>query len=139
MSAFAPFHCAVWGSENEVTAPSGIPPAKIGAGFGAPPRHNPLNRGGEEIYPSAMASNVWTEIAGISDEQSLKMWERTRPMAPQRFADRVLRAVARGDAISVVPAWWKAFWYLERLSPALSMRLAKETLNRVREMDSGTS
>ena len=34
-------------------------------------------------------------------------------------------AVLRGDAIIVLPAWWKALWYLERLSPALSMRVAK--------------
>ncbi len=81
-----------------------------------------------------------TDIAGISDEEILKMWERLRPMAPEKFAERALRAVLRGDAIIVVPAWWKAFWYLERLSPALSMRLAKVSLlKRLREMDSAAS
>ena len=55
--------------------------------------------------------------AGISDEQLLKFWEPFRPMAPEKFAERALRAVFRGDAIIVVPAWWKAWWYLERLSP----------------------
>jgi hypothetical protein len=48
---------------------------------------------------------------GISDEQLVKFWEPFRPMAPERFAERALRAVSRGDAIIVVPAWWKAFWY----------------------------
>jgi hypothetical protein len=33
--------------------------------------------------------------------------------------------VLRGDAIIVIPAWWKAWWYLERLSPTLSMQFAK--------------
>ncbi|MFZ1177741.1 MAG: SDR family oxidoreductase [Mycobacterium sp.] len=80
-----------------------------------------------------------TDIAGISDEEILKMWERLRPMAPEKFAERALRAVLRGDAIIVVPAWWKAFWYLERLSPALSMRVAKVLLKRVREMESTAS
>jgi len=47
--------------------------------------------------------------------------------------------VLRGDAIIVVPAWWKAFWYLERLSPALSMRAAKLSLKRLREALSTTS
>jgi short-subunit dehydrogenase len=76
---------------------------------------------------------------GISDEQLLKFWEPFRPMAPEKFAERALRAVFRGDAIIVVPAWWKAWWYLERLSPALSMRSARLMLKRVREMESTTS
>jgi hypothetical protein len=76
---------------------------------------------------------------GISDEGLLKFWERLRPMAPEKFAERALRAVLRGDAIIVVPAWWKAFWYLERLSPALSMRVAKVSLKRLREMESTAS
>ena len=80
-----------------------------------------------------------TKMTGISDEEILKFWERTRPMAPEKFAERALRAVLRGDAIIVVPAWWKAFWYLERLSPALSMRAAKVLLKRVREIESSAS
>ncbi len=78
-------------------------------------------------------------IPGISDEAILKSWERIRPMAPERFAERALRAVLRGDAIIVVPAWWKALWYLERLSPALSMRVAKVVLKRIREVESTVS
>jgi NAD(P)-dependent dehydrogenase (short-subunit alcohol dehydrogenase family) len=75
------------------------------------------------------------KMTGISDEELLKIWERSRPMAPEMFAERALRAVLRGDAIIVVPAWWKAFWYLERLSPAFSMRVAKVLLKRVREVE----
>jgi NAD(P)-dependent dehydrogenase (short-subunit alcohol dehydrogenase family) len=78
-------------------------------------------------------------IAGVNDEKLLKFWERLRPMAPERFAERALRAVLRGDAIIVVPARWKAWWYLERLSPALSMRFAKVSLKRLREMESTAS
>jgi NAD(P)-dependent dehydrogenase (short-subunit alcohol dehydrogenase family) len=73
---------------------------------------------------------------GISDEELLKFWEPFRPMAPEKFAERALRAVLRGDTIIVVPAWWKTLWYLDRLSPALSMRAARLTLKRLREMDS---
>jgi NAD(P)-dependent dehydrogenase (short-subunit alcohol dehydrogenase family) len=79
------------------------------------------------------------KIAGVSDEELRKFWERLRPMAPEKFAERALRAVLRGDAIIVVPAWWKAFWYLERLSPTLSMRFAKVILKRQREMESTAS
>jgi NAD(P)-dependent dehydrogenase (short-subunit alcohol dehydrogenase family) len=76
---------------------------------------------------------------GISNEQLLKFSEPSRPMAPEKFAERALRAVLRGDAIIVVPAWWKAFWYLERLSPALWMRVAKVSLKRLRELESTAS
>jgi hypothetical protein len=68
-----------------------------------------------------------------------KIWEPLRPMAPDAFAERALPAVLRVDAIIVVPAWWKATWYLERLSPALSMRAAKVMLKRIREMESTAS
>ena len=76
---------------------------------------------------------------GASDEELLKFWEPFRPMAPEKFAERALRAVLRGDAIIVVPAWWKALWYLDRLSPALSMRGSRLALKRLREMDSTAS
>jgi NAD(P)-dependent dehydrogenase (short-subunit alcohol dehydrogenase family) len=69
---------------------------------------------------------------GASDEELLKRAEVLRPMAPERFAERALHAVLRGDTIIVVPAWWKAAWYLERLSPALSKRAAKVMLKRMR-------
>jgi len=76
---------------------------------------------------------------GSSAEELLKSWERLRPMAPEKFAERALGAVLRGDAIIVVPASWKAWWYLERLSPALSMRFAKLMLKRIRELESSAS
>lgn len=78
-------------------------------------------------------------LRGVSNEDVLKSWEQLRPMAPEKFAERVLRAVLRGDAIIVIPAWWKVFWYLERLSPALSLRLAKRVLTQWRELQSTAS
>jgi NADP-dependent 3-hydroxy acid dehydrogenase YdfG len=96
------------------------------------------------LCPGAIRTPILTggkygRFDGVSDEQLLKFWERLRPMAPEKFAERALRAVLRGDAIIVVPAWWKAWWYLERLSPALSMRFAKLALKRLREMESTAS
>ena len=76
---------------------------------------------------------------GVSDEDLLRLGEALRPMAPDAFADRALRAVLRGDAIIVAPRWWKALWYLERLSPALSMRAAKVALKRTREAQATAS
>jgi NADP-dependent 3-hydroxy acid dehydrogenase YdfG len=93
------------------------------------------------LCPGAIRTPILTggkygRFDGVSDEQLVKFWEPFRPMAPEKFAERALRAVFRGDAIIVVPAWWKALWYLERLSPALSMRAGRLALKRVREMDS---
>nr|MDT0523326.1 SDR family oxidoreductase [Streptomyces sp. DSM 41633] len=73
---------------------------------------------------------------GVTDEEFIKkVWEPLRPMDPNVFAERVVRAVMRNDAIIIVPAWWKAFWYLERLSPRLSLRLAKTALDRNRAVE----
>jgi NAD(P)-dependent dehydrogenase (short-subunit alcohol dehydrogenase family) len=91
------------------------------------------------IRTPALTGGKFGRIPGISDEELLKSWERVRPMAPEKFAERALRAVLRGDAIIVVPTWWKALWYVERLSPALSMRLTRVALKRIRELESLTS
>ena len=88
------------------------------------------------IRTPILAGGEYGRYNGISDEQLVRFWEAFRPMAPEKFAERTLRAVLRGDAIIVVPAWWRAFWYLERLSPTLSMRAGRLTLKRLREMDS---
>ena len=88
------------------------------------------------IRTPILVGGKYGRFNGVSDEQLLKFWEPFRPMAPENFAERALHAVLRGDAIIVVPAWWKAFWYLERLSPALSRRAARLTLKRMRAMES---
>ena len=76
---------------------------------------------------------------GVSRDEMLKAWENLRPMAPDKFAERVIRVVLRNDAMIVVPSWWKAFWYLERLSPALMLRLSRVLLKRQRAMESAPS
>jgi NAD(P)-dependent dehydrogenase (short-subunit alcohol dehydrogenase family) len=96
------------------------------------------------LCPGAIRTPILTggkygRFNGVSDEELLKFWEPFRPMAPEKFAEHALRAVFRGDAIIVVPAWWKAWWYLERLSPALSMRATRLALKRLRGMESTAS
>jgi NADP-dependent 3-hydroxy acid dehydrogenase YdfG len=85
------------------------------------------------IRTPMLTGSVYGRNNNVSDEDLVKLGEKLRPMAPAAFAERALRAVLRGDAIIVLPAWWKALWYLERLSPALSMRLAKLALRRIPE------
>jgi len=60
-------------------------------------------------------------------------FERFRPMEPSRFAPKVLDQIARNKAIIIVPGWWRALWWLERLSPALSMRLSRRALAVARD------
>ena len=91
------------------------------------------------IRTPILAGGEFGRVSGFSDEELLKFWEPFLPMAPEKFAERALRAVLRGDAIIVVPAWWKALWYLERLSPALARRAARLPLKRLREMESTAS
>jgi NADP-dependent 3-hydroxy acid dehydrogenase YdfG len=87
------------------------------------------------VQTPIITGGVYGRNNSVSDENLLKSAETLRPIAPEKFAERTLRAVLRGDAIIVVPAWWKALWYLERLSPALSMRAVKMTmLKRIREV-----
>jgi NAD(P)-dependent dehydrogenase (short-subunit alcohol dehydrogenase family) len=88
------------------------------------------------IRTPILSGGEYGRFKGVSGEQLLKFWEPMRPMAPEKFAERALRGVFREDLIIVVPAWWKALWYIERLSPALSMRAARLTLKRVRAMES---
>jgi NADP-dependent 3-hydroxy acid dehydrogenase YdfG len=93
------------------------------------------------LCPGAVRTPILTfgkygRFNGVSDEQILKFWDQFRPMAPEKFAERALRAVLRGDATIVLPSWWKATWYLDRLSPTLSMLAAKRSLKQLREIAS---
>ena len=54
-------------------------------------------------------------------EAALRYFGRFRPMDVGLFAAKVLDQVARNRAIIVVPAWWKLLWWLDRLSPTLSL------------------
>jgi NAD(P)-dependent dehydrogenase (short-subunit alcohol dehydrogenase family) len=57
----------------------------------------------------------------IPEEVRTHLTERLRGIAPEDFARRALDAVRRNRAIVVVPGWWRLLWWLERLSPALSL------------------
>jgi NAD(P)-dependent dehydrogenase (short-subunit alcohol dehydrogenase family) len=73
-----------------------------------------------------------TGVVGVSEERLSKMVEQTRPMDVDEFARKAALAVARNEEIIILPSWWKAFWYLDRLSPALGERLAAAILDRMR-------
>lgn len=64
--------------------------------------------------------------------RALRYFERFRPMDVRRFAARALDHVAHNRAIIVLPAWWKVFWWLDRLSPALSLFMAQRLFESAR-------
>jgi NAD(P)-dependent dehydrogenase (short-subunit alcohol dehydrogenase family) len=63
-----------------------------------------------------------------------RLWERLRPMDPDRFAGKVLAAVARNRAIIVVPWWWRVLRLLNAVLPSLGDAMALHELRRVRAL-----
>jgi NAD(P)-dependent dehydrogenase (short-subunit alcohol dehydrogenase family) len=68
----------------------------------------------------------------LSPEVLQKLVERQRPMRPERFADQALRAVAKNQAIIVIPSVWRTLWWLNRLSPSLGFYLGRKSLEIVK-------
>lgn len=66
-------------------------------------------------------------------ERALRAFERLRPMDVRRFAAKALDHVARNRAIIVVPARWKVFWWLDRVSPALSLLVTRRLYESARK------
>lgn len=93
------------------------------------------------LCPGAIRTPILTggrygriNLPGVDSEQIASWWERLRPMDPAEFARRSLDRVFRNEAIIVVPRWYKALWYVDRLSPALGMALAAATLASQRRL-----
>ena len=68
----------------------------------------------------------------MTDELSLEMWERLRPMDVDVFAERVLKQVFRNKAIIIEPKSWRVLWLLDRLSPTLGETVARFAVKRMR-------
>jgi NAD(P)-dependent dehydrogenase (short-subunit alcohol dehydrogenase family) len=91
------------------------------------------------LCPGAIRTPILTggkygrlNYVGLTNERILEMWSMVRPMDADVFADKALRAIAANEAIIVIPTWWKAFWYLERISPSVSLRLWEGMLAKMR-------
>lgn len=72
-------------------------------------------------------------MVGATEREIAKLWERSRPMAPDVFARRAVSRVLANDPLIVLPGWWKAFWYLDRISPAMSMAVWRRLHHTGRE------
>jgi NAD(P)-dependent dehydrogenase (short-subunit alcohol dehydrogenase family) len=65
-------------------------------------------------------------VQPIAEERMREYFDRLRPMDPAKFADKVLRAIARNRAIIIYPRWWRISWWLYRLSPWLTEWLTRK-------------
>jgi short-subunit dehydrogenase len=54
-------------------------------------------------------------------------------MSPNLFAEKVLKSIAKNKAIIIVPTWWRVFWWINRLSPSLGMRLSKRQFQKMQK------
>ena len=63
----------------------------------------------------------------------LAAWERLRPMDPDRFAAGALDELARNRAIVILPRWWRAVYWLNRLSPALFDAIGARAYRQMRQ------
>ena len=70
-------------------------------------------------------------LIDIPPERVRRLWKRLKPMAPNRFAEKVLNEIASNKAIIIVPSWWKMFWWINRLSPSLGMFLAQRHFQKM--------
>lgn len=61
----------------------------------------------------------------IPEDKLRAIWRRMQPASADRLAEVALDGVARNKAVIVWPAKWKAFWLLDRLSPSLSLAVAR--------------
>jgi NAD(P)-dependent dehydrogenase (short-subunit alcohol dehydrogenase family) len=76
-----------------------------------------------------LTGGVYGRMTGNVDLDKLRArLDAMRPMDPASLAERSLRDVARNRPISVHPRRWRAAWWLHRLSPSLSLGVARRIL-----------
>jgi len=62
----------------------------------------------------------------VDPDRMQLMWKRMRPMPVELFAERSLRDVAKNKPIIVWPIGGKLFWWIDRLSSSLSIKMARD-------------
>mgnify|MGYP001616275801 CR=1 FL=1 len=78
-------------------------------------------------------------LINIPRELEAQYWKALRPMPVDKFAHKVLRAVAKNKPIIIVPARWKLAWWLNRLSPSLGLWFSRRLFEwAMRKLESST-
>ena len=58
-------------------------------------------------------------------EKQKQLMERLRPMDAGPFAVKAIDAIAKNKPLIVIPGRWKLFWWANRISPYLALKLAE--------------
>jgi len=73
----------------------------------------------------------------VPKEKMEATWEQVKPMDPAKFAGQVLRRVAKNKATIIVPTWWRAMWWLNRLCPPLGRWVASLSHRQLMSLERG--
>jgi short-subunit dehydrogenase len=84
---------------------------------------------------NAKGNNI--SLYEVPQEKADEAWKRTFPADPDRFARATLKQVRKNKAVIIVPGWWKVFWWIGRISPALLLVILKTQFYDVAMKDVG--
>lgn len=79
-------------------------------------------------------------LMDLSPEQERELRdliEKFKPMSPDTFARKALDAIAKNKAIIVIPSWWKLLWWVDRLSPSLTILQLRKSYQDMGKMIAG--
>ncbi len=70
----------------------------------------------------------------LEQERDLRdLAEKFKPMSPNIFARKALDAIAKNKAIIIIPSWYRLVWWIERLSPSLTLFLLRKAHQAMRK------
>ena len=73
------------------------------------------------------------DLSPEQHRQMLEMIEKFKPISPNFFAKKALNSVAKNKAIIIVPAWWKLFWWMNRLFPSVGINLVGKSFQKMQK------
>lgn len=62
------------------------------------------------------------QLGNTTDDQALADWEKMRPIDPDIFAKKALKAVVKKRGIIILPGWYQLIWWLARLAPQIILK-----------------
>ncbi|MEM7435991.1 MAG: SDR family oxidoreductase [Myxococcota bacterium] len=68
-----------------------------------------------------------------AEPKVLEIWERLRPMDVDVFASKAMKGIDRNRPIVIEPVHWRLFYWLERVSPRLSLWLWAKLYSQFRD------
>lgn len=76
------------------------------------------------------------DLLKLNDEKKssfLNSIEKIRPMDPAHFAMKALDAIERRQFYIILPRWNHLFWWIERLSPRLGLKVSELSFKKLQE------